>query len=157
MLAVSDTSPICYLILIDQISLLSELCNRVVIPQAVYEELLATGSPNSVQNWLQEKPTWLEVQKVRIFLDESLNFLDSGEREAIILAKQLQADLILVDERQGRQIALEKGLKVVGLLGILGTAANEGLINFPTVIADLQKTNFWVSPKLLKSLLEKYS
>mgnify|MGYP006426187585 CR=1 FL=1 len=157
MLTVSDTSPICYLILIDKIDLLWKLCDRVVIPQAVYEELRASNSPRTVQSWLEKTPDWLKIQSVVVDIDNDIKSLDAGEQEAILLAEEINADLILIDEKRGRKIATNRGLKVLGLLGLLGTAANEGLIDFESTIMSLQMTNFWVSPKLLQRLLEKYS
>jgi predicted nucleic acid-binding protein len=62
MTVVSDTSPLCYLLLIDLIDLLPELYGRVVIPEAVRDELAAPEAPTIVQNWIAQPPDWLEVQ-----------------------------------------------------------------------------------------------
>jgi len=156
MLVVSDTSPICYLVLIDQIDLLPRLYDRVVIPQSVYEELGVAGSPAAVRNWIANPPNWVEVEAIVVPADAILAMLDRGEREAIALAEQLQADVILLDEKQARGVAVERGLSVVGLLGILGLAAEQGWINFAEVIDRLQTTNFRASLSLIQSLLTRY-
>jgi predicted nucleic acid-binding protein len=66
MLVVSDTSPLCYLLLIDQIDLLPKIYGRVVIPQAVRDELADERSPQLVKSWIEQPPDWLEIQVVNI-------------------------------------------------------------------------------------------
>ncbi len=157
MIVVSDTSPICYLVLIDGIELLQKLYGHVIIPQAVYEELMATGSPVKVQSWIIQHPNWLEVQFMVSEPDAELSQLDAGERAAIALAEQIKANLVILDERVARKVAMERGLRVIGLLGILGAAADRGLVNFAAMIDRLRQTNFWASPQLIQLLLERYS
>ena len=69
MIVVSDTSPICYLILIGQVNLLERLYGTVVIPQIVANELSATGSPSVVQSWIAQPPDWLDIQPVELSQD----------------------------------------------------------------------------------------
>nr|WP_317268781.1 hypothetical protein [Arthrospira sp. PLM2.Bin9] len=66
---VSDTSPICYLLLIDKIDLLPQLYGTVIIPQTVRPELEAVGSPVVVQDWINQPPEWLEIPAVSAGLD----------------------------------------------------------------------------------------
>ncbi|MEO0519828.1 MAG: DUF3368 domain-containing protein, partial [Cyanobacteria bacterium P01_A01_bin.116] len=82
---------------------------------------------------------------------------DLGEQEAILLAEFLTADVVLIDETAARSIATERGLKVVGVLGVLGAASNMRLVKFRLALERLQKTNMWLSPKLIQKLLDKYS
>ncbi|MBW4651077.1 MAG: DUF3368 domain-containing protein [Kastovskya adunca ATA6-11-RM4] len=157
MAIVSDTSPLCYLVLIDLIDLLPELYGKVIIPQAVLNELSVPQSPERVQSWIgKEFPDWLEVQPIEDLPDVELGQLDLGEQEAIILAEHIRADFIVLDDRQARQIALQRGLNIIGLLGILGVATQRNLINFSVAIERLQQTTFRASPVLIKSLLERY-
>lgn len=157
MLVISDTSPICYLVLIEHIDLLPHLYNRVVVPQSVYEELGVAGSSEAVRSWIANRPNWLEVQAIAILPNIIVVAgLDRRECEAIALAEQLQADVVLLDEKRARRVAVERGLDVVGLLGILGSAADQGLIDFADAIERLQNTNFWASPTLIQSLLNRY-
>lgn len=157
MIVVSDTSPICYLVLIDEIDLLQKLYGRVIIPQAVYEELTAVGSPAKVQAWMAQHPRWIEVQSVVGEPDVELSQLDAGECAAIALAEQMRANLVILDERAARKVAMGRGLKVIGLLGILGASTERGLVNFAVTIDRLRQTNFWASPQLIKLLIERYS
>lgn len=157
MIVVADTSPICYLVLIDGIELLQKLYGHVIIPQAVYEELMAIGSPVKVQSWIAQYPSWIEVQSLVGEPDVGLSQLDAGERAAISLAEQIRANLAILDERAARKVAMERGLRVIGLLGILGVVADRGLVNFAAMIDRLRQTSFWASPQLIQLLLERYS
>lgn len=85
MIVVCDTSPICYLLLIDQIEVLPQLFGRVIIPQAVRDELLAEGSAAVIQSWISQPPAWLEIRSIAIMLTELPEKLGAGEREAISL------------------------------------------------------------------------
>lgn len=156
MIVVSDTSPLCYLILIDLIEVLPQLFERVIIPRKVRDELLAADAPKVVQKWILQPPNWLEVQAITGQFDPALNQLDVGEQEAITLAIQLKVDLILLDDLAARRVATELQLEIVGLLGILGSAAEKDLIDFPSAIARLQQTSFRASSKLIDSLLQQY-
>jgi predicted nucleic acid-binding protein len=73
-----------------------------------------------------------------------------GENEAIILAQELAVDAILLDDREGRQVAQEKGLRVIGAAGLLVAAAREKLIDMDTAIERLKGTNFRFKPELLR-------
>jgi len=156
MIVVSDTSPLCYLLLIEGIEVLPQLFNRVIIPQRVRDELLAPAASLVVREWIAQPPDWLEVQAITGEINAALNQLDLGEQEAITLALQLKADLILLDDLAARRIAAQFELEVVGLLAILGSAAEKRRIDFSTAIERLQQTTFRVSPKLIQSLLQQH-
>jgi len=151
MIVVSDTSPLSYLVLIELHDLLPKLLNRVLIPEAVHRELLSAGAPEPVRRFLAEAPGWLEVRPS----PETSNppgHLDSGERDAISLALLVRADMVLLDERKGRQAAREHGLRVSGTLGVIRAAAHRNLVTLEDALARLEKTNFRASPRLLKIL-----
>lgn len=152
---VSDTSPICYLLLLGHGGLLPALFGRVLIPRAVAEELGHPEAPPVLQTWIANPPDWLEIAEARWIPSVDLDRLDPGEREAITLAEDVQADLVILDEKRARRAAQARGLEVMGLLGILGQAAEEGLISLPDTIDRLRKTSFRAEPKLLKRLLER--
>lgn len=156
MIVVSDTSPICYLLLIGEINLLPQLYVRVLIPQAVQQELADARSPQIVQAWISQPPDWLVIQTVDVLFNNELDNLDLGERAAIVLAEQQKA-LVIIDDLLGRQVALSRHLRVTGLLGVLDEAARQNLVDFPEVITRLQQTTFRASSKLIGLLLQRHS
>ncbi|MBW4592001.1 MAG: DUF3368 domain-containing protein [Brasilonema angustatum HA4187-MV1] len=124
MIVVSDTSPICYLLLIDYIRVLQELYDVMIIPQTVADELNAPESPSVIRDWIAKPPDWLQIQPVETLQNVELEKLDPGERDAILLAEKLKADLVILDDKAARRVALERGLTIIGLLSILKDAAN---------------------------------
>ena len=101
-------------------------------------------------------PDWVEVHTVTTEQDKTLDRLHRGEREAILLAEQLRADLIVLDEKAAREAAAQRELKVTGLLGILAEGARRGLIHLPTAVDRLRLTTFRASPRILKRLLDQH-
>jgi predicted nucleic acid-binding protein len=86
--------------------------------------------------------------------DASLSALDPGERDAIILAAELRADQLIVDDRQGRHEAKKRGISVMGTLGVMRKAAALGLLDLRAAVAGLEATSFHVAPELLVPLLK---
>jgi predicted nucleic acid-binding protein len=113
---VADTTPLNYLVLIQAADILPNLYRRVLIPPAVKVELAHANTPAIVRAWISQPPPWLDVVSLKLPVDSALAHLDAGEREAISLASELQASLLLMDERDGVTIARHRGLKVVGTL-----------------------------------------
>ena len=128
-LVVADTSPLFYLLSIDHIDLLPRLFGTVFIPDAVHKELCHPQAPKLVRDWATALPAWVEVTPVDLLDDAAFAQLGAGERAAITPALSLNADLILIDERKGTAVALNKGFEVTGTLGVLGLAARRGLID----------------------------
>ena len=154
MIVISDTSAICYLLLLNEIEVLPKLYGQIIITTIIQQELSHPSSPTSVQNWINNPPKWSEIDYIDVPRDSSLDVLDIGEQTAIILAEHKAADLLIIDDALGRKIALSRGLKITGLLGVLNEAAKRGLLDLPDVINRLQKTTFRASSKLLQLLLE---
>lgn len=155
MIVVADTTPINYLILIEEIEVLPKLYGRVVIPHIVREELLRPRAPALVRKWIDRSPAWLDIRTTREVLDPSLSRLDAGERAAISLAEELGADQLIVDDSFARRIAEERGLSVTGTIGVLREAAERGLLDLANAFQRLQQTSFHVAPALLARLLDK--
>ena len=114
MIVIADTTPLNHLILVDQADLLRALYGRVIIPQAVLSELQAYATPPAVKAWVSKRPDWLEVNHSAFDIDPGLARLDPGERDAILLAERLGADLLLVDDLGGRREAARRRLKIAG-------------------------------------------
>jgi hypothetical protein len=157
MIVVSNTSPIINLASVGKLDLLQRLYGRIAIPKAVYHEIAVKGAG---QAGATELPSlqWIEShQVVELLLVASLRMeLDEGESEAIALAIQLKADLLLLDERRGRAVASRFGLNLIGLLGVLLEAKHKGFIaSIKPVLDDLiARAGFWVSKKLYDRTLQ---
>ena len=155
MIVVSDTTAITNFYQVDLLKLMKTLFQEIIIPQSVYDELaIIPKQKNVIDNC-----SWIKIKKVKNkkMLAKLSIKLDSGEAEAIVLAKELKADLIIIDEYLGRKVAKEQGLKIIGVLGILIIAKNNGNIAkiLPIVDELIQKAKFRVNPKLLNKILKK--
>ena len=157
MIVVADSSPLNYLVLINEIRILHELFGRVVVPEAVVRELQSPQTPPKVAEWMAARPKWLDVQSPSApTADPDLERLGAGEREAIQYAFEHRADaLLLIDEGKGRREATRRQIRIIGTLGILKLAAERDLLNLPAAIERLTKTTFHVTPALLRRLLER--
>jgi predicted nucleic acid-binding protein len=123
MIVISNTTPLRYLIAIRQEHLLAEFFTKIHIPAAVFEELTNPRTPGFVREHVSAQLTWLEVH---LGIDSELRdfprLTHRGEREAIALAAALNADLILMDEKNGRHFAASRNFKLSGTLGVLEMA-----------------------------------
>jgi uncharacterized protein len=117
-IVVSDTSPITGLLRIGKANLLFDLFGEVLIPEAVRDELLRFHA---------SLPLELKIRAVHN-APKALKGLDRGEIDAITLAKELRADFLLMDEKDGRAVAIEEGLRPIGLAGIVIASKKAGLI-----------------------------
>jgi predicted nucleic acid-binding protein len=158
MKAVSNTTPLRYLIAIEQDYLLGQLFDKVCVPDAVYGELTDARTPEIVRRCVISLPTWLEVRTVEEI--ETTLFpvtLHRGEREAILLAETLRADVLLIDEQIGRTIAFSRNLPLSGTLGVLERADTKGLVNdFPKILRRLKASGFFITEALEYQLLERH-
>src|SRR5947207_4683429 len=108
-IVVSDSTPLPYLVLIKKVDVLHELYGRVVVPQMVFRELQHERTPESIMNWITAHPAWLEIRRTPAGSDPGLKVLGAGEWQAIRLAMELNADLLLMDDKAGRQEASRRG------------------------------------------------
>ena len=114
--AVSDTSPLRYLILVEQVDALPQLFDQVLVPPAVLLELSQSRAPEPVRLWAASPPTWLSIREPA-HIDHSLN-LGAGEEAAVALAREVQATMVLIDDRDAVRAARARGLTVVGTLAL---------------------------------------
>lgn len=155
-IVIADTSPINYLILIEHIDILPALFENVILPSAVRDEL--ADAPPLVRNWIAQPPPWVQVRTTTGFhQDASLRNLDPGEEDAIELAVELNADLLLMDDREGVLAARSKGLTVTGTLGVLGLAAHRSLLNLAEAFHRIKRTNFRYRQDTMDALLAEAS
>ena len=155
MIVVSDTTPLHYLILIDRVHLLPEILCDIVIPIIVCQELQDEKTPLKIQEFISELPSWLTIVQSTGIIDSDLMEIDAGEREAILLAEELKADGILIDDRDGRIMAENRGIFVIGTLGVLEIAARSGMIDFKEEIRRIKKAGFYLTEDLEKFFLNR--
>ena len=146
MIVVADTSPLNYLVLIDEVDLLPALFGQVLLPQAVFQELQHPKTSPKVREWIAHLPGWLKVCAVASVANPELMELDLGEREAIQLALELGIGTVLIDEADGRQLAERLHLEARGTLGILERGAKLGKTDFRRALSKLEQTSFRLSP-----------
>ena len=128
---------------------------RLVAPDAVHRELCHPAAPLVVRDWVASLPAWAEITQVEPINDPLLHPLGAGERAAITLALSLHADLILIDERKGTAVALEKGFDVTGTLGVLSAAARRGMVDLADAFVRLKRTNFRYRQEIMDELLNQ--
>jgi len=156
-LVVADTGPINYLLLIGHIDILPALFDKVVIPAVVRDELKHPKAPPAVRRWITDPPSWAEVHQTAHAHDHPMETLDAGEEDAIALAIELRADLILMDDRDGVLIARSKGFRVAGTLGVLSMAAANGLIDLADAFERVKRTSFHYQQETMDQLLAEGS
>lgn len=156
MIIVSDTSALSNLALVDHLWLLEAIYQTVIIPEVVANELAAASDPiiSAILqlNWIQTR--FLTNSQLANQLQQERG-LDAGEANAIVLALELQADDLLIDERLGRQEALRLGLSIIGILGVLLIAKQRNLIPHVQSVMDalINQAGFRVSPQLYQRVL----
>ena len=155
-MVVSNTFPINYLVLIEQVNVLPVLYGHVLIPPSVCQELTAPEAPQMVRSWIANAPQWMEIASPKSIPSPAGKSLHEGERDAIALAQHIKANALIIDERQGRLEAQSRGLIGIGTLGVLAAAHERGLSNLKETVARLKETNFHVSPKLLSVIQGRF-
>lgn len=154
---VSNSSPLITLATIGKLGLLEALFKDIAIPQAVYDEVVALGSgePGSAET---SAATWIRIHQVRDDLAVNLlrETLGAGESEAIVLAQELKARYVLIDDALARRKASHIGLHVTGTVGVLLIAKAAGLIpDVKTVLDELRQTDFRMSERVYQEVLSK--
>jgi predicted nucleic acid-binding protein len=156
MIVVADTSPLNYLIRLGRPDVLHKIYGHVLVPHAVLIEMQHPEAPTEVRAWASAPPLWLEERQVER-VDESLAAeLGPGEREAITLALEVRADVLLIDERAGRKEAEERHIKVAGTLAVLLQASLRGYFELPEAIRQLRRYGFRASPPVEALMLARY-
>ena len=155
-IVVSNSTPLIALAWLNRLDLPEALFGTVSIPIAVRDEI--QHNPGAVGASELSSASWLRAVAVRDLLAVSLlqDQLDMGESEAIVLAHELGASLLLMDERRGRRRAIQAGLKVVGTLGILMQARRKNLVGpLRPMLDQLKQIPFYMSDELYLDILRQ--
>jgi len=142
MIIISDTTPIVALLKVNQLHLLRDLFGNVVISKAVFEEL-TTNPLYSEEAQAVRGSSFLEIIPVTDFssVEQLIKIfrLDLGESESIVLAKELKATRLLIDERKGRSVAETNGISIMGTIGVLMPGYKKGLLTTSEALNCLEK------------------
>jgi predicted nucleic acid-binding protein len=154
MLIICDSSPLIALAKCDKLDILDRLFEEVSIPVQVYHEFSVSGKPESTKmiTWAQGK---IDEPGEAALLRANTLSLDPGETAAIALYWEKSADFLLIDERKGRRIASQNGIKIIGIAGILVAAKNKGLIGEVKPFLDLLlHSSYYISDSLYRITLK---
>jgi len=151
MIVFSNTTPLIALAGIGQLDLLQELFGRIHVVQEVVDECAAGGkiAVPSLKSF-----SWVDIVKsTPPMLPGLLLELDKGEKHTLDMAKKLDADWVIIDERIGRDLAEYIGLRVTGTLGVLLKAKHQGLIpSFADSVGGMQANGIYYNTSLLDKL-----
>ena len=154
MIIISDSSPLISLALIGNLSLLEKLYNEIYVPTAVYEEVVKSDKPfsNELKQFLSGR---IKNISNKMAVEILLSDIGAGEAEAIVLALEQQPDIILIDDLKARKFAKLKGLRVIGTMGILLEAKQEGLIKeIKPLISELVSKDIRISTEIVEITLQ---
>lgn len=153
MILVADASALIALSACDSLHLLDALFGNVIVPEAVYVEVVVTDKPQSLrlQSYLQGKVQPVNMDRF-VYLDA---FADAGETQAMLLYKEVAADYLLIDDRRGRKVAQINQIKTIGSMGVLLQAKRTGLISqVEPLLAKIAASPVFISAGLIQTVLE---
>lgn len=154
---VTNTSPLIFLAKLDRLELLLQAADEIFVPSAVIDEI-RQYSDEANKKIEEALGTWLRVERVgdRQIVAVLLADLDKGEAEAIALARELEADRLVMDDLDARRVARRLGLDTVGTLGLLLAARLRGeLASLKQEIDRLHREGFRVSSALVEAVLRE--
>jgi uncharacterized protein len=154
---ICNATPLINFAAINRLDILQTTLGSIIIPQAVYNETTVIGFPGSEPILKAVTLGWLQVRKVSAVGNNIAPELDDGEREAIALALETNAEKILFDEQEARQVAQKLGLQTVGTLGILLLAKQKRIVPQvqPLLDAMIDIAQYWVKDTLYQDVLRK--
>ncbi len=156
MIIIADTTPLRYLIEIEEVHILEELFGRVIVPQAVFDELQDLRTPQKVKVWVQSHPDWLELRPADISLFTPQRKIGAGEREALALAIAFNANAVLLDDNGAIQEARRLNLHAYRTFFILEQAAEKNFLDLPEAIRKMRQTGFYLPPEeAIQAMLER--
>lgn len=152
---ISNASPLIGLSSIDRLHILKDLWGKIIIPEAVYGEVVVKGSGKQGASLVSDAcKDWIEVRTVknRQEVNALQTVLDEGEAEVIAFGQEINADLVLLDNKEPRLFARTVNLKVIGTVGIIRLAWHKGLISAPIEeLYKLKSSGFWIDESLIET------
>ena len=154
---ICNTGPLIALSMIDRIDILQHLFKLIAVPEAVHKEILEGGITNAgLANYRKIK--WIKVITLSSPADLLLETsLDSGEAAVIELARELNANFVLIDERKARKIARTVyGLHVIGSARVLVETKRRGLLrNVGKALQAMRDGGYWIGDSIVDVALKK--
>jgi len=150
---ICDSSPLISFSILNRVDLLDHIFNKVCVPEAVYKELVRAGKPycEELQSYLYHK---VKVVQNDVAVSVLKCDLGAGESEVIVLAKELSAQFILIDDQKARRIAELNELPVIGTLGVLLRAKRLGLVDeIRPLLEQLEQAGIRIGSKLIDMIL----
>ena len=147
---IGDSSALIALSVVDKLELLEELYTNLYMPQAVFDEVTQVGRPQSdkLRRFLQSRVKVVELNLTKLGLG-------LGELEAITLYKELDAEVLLIDDNRAKKYAILNDVKVIGSLGVLIKAKEESYIEqVKPLVEAIMKSEVYISDKLMLKVLE---
>ncbi len=154
MVAVADSSSLIALSICNHLNLLDMLFDKVIVPEAVYDELTLNNKPESerLKDYLLDKVSKKDINKYLI----NDTHLGKGELEAIALYKAINADFLIIDDKVARKAAVINNIKITGSIGILLFAKEKGYIKtLSPCIESLKRSNIRISESLIQKVLQE--
>jgi predicted nucleic acid-binding protein len=154
MIVISNTTPIISLSSIGKIHILKDLFGEIIIPQAVYNEIKAKKR----YGYEEVESEFIKVKAIqgKIYIDTFLNQLDLGEAETIILAREINADYVLIDENLGYKIAKNSGLQAIRTLSVMLKAKEKGIIKeIRPLLDEMIAKGRWYSKKVYENFMKR--
>ena len=155
-MTVADSGPLIPLARIGQRDLLHEVLGEILIPEAVYQEVVVNGGDRVGVSEIEDAQ-WIVRRAItkEDILESIPTYLHSGEREAVALAQENE-DSVLIDERRGRAFAQREGIEVIGSLTVLARAKQQGIIELVTpIVESMLSSGYWIHEELVSSFLEQ--
>ena len=154
-IVVCNATPIITLAIVGQVGLLQRLYGTVLIPPAVEAEILA-GGPRHGAKELSQSEYIQTVPLVDTIKADLLSDLDRGEAEAIALALEKRAGLLIMDERLGRRHAARLGLTLTGSIGILLKSKQAGYLDaIQPLLEQIEQNGIYLSQSLINQALQQ--
>ena len=165
MITVSDSTPLIHFGTINRLDLLRSMYGQIVITEAVYREVVTEGiALGKMDAFLVEKAIgdWVEIINPKGYAGEicSRYGIHIGEAESILLARELDAGLLLINERDGRRAAKNAGVKVKGTIGVISDCIGRDLLTVGAAVEILiffkdNPSEFWIDPRIIDIAIKR--
>ena len=138
---VVNSTPIIALAKVEKLDVLKAMYGQIIIPEAVFSEV--TAKDDCVKDLLLKNNEWIKVKSIVNFSEKAMfkARLHDGEVEVMVLAKELKADVVIIDDYAARKTAEYIGLNLTGTIGILIKAKRKGLIDLVMPIVQVMEQN----------------